>query len=234
MSPRCFDHGPRNGGPVRVVIADSDPLARRAIRDALQEAGVIVIAEAGNGRDAVQLGLYYGPDVVLMDVALRGLDGIAAMRRLHERTPDIAVVLLCDEEDEDLGLLCLRSGAMGFLPKTVAPATLPRVVRAAAVGEPVVTCRLTNRLIGAFRSISPDGHGVRPVRSALTGRQWEVLDLLCEGRSTDEIASALVISNETVRSHLKNIARALGVRSRQQAIETAQQIRLTMAQEQLS
>jgi two-component system, NarL family, response regulator LiaR len=217
--------------PVRVVIADSDPLARRAIRDALQEQNVVVIAEVGNGRDAVELGLHYVPDVVLMEVALRELDGIAAMRRLHERRPAIAVVLLCDEDDDDLGLLCLRAGATGFLPKTVAPATLPRAVRAAAAGEPVITRGLTSRLISALRAFSPDGRGLRPVRSPLTGRQWEVLDLLCEGMSTDEIARTLVVSSETVRSHLKNIARALGVRSRQQAIEVAQQIRSTMAEQ---
>jgi DNA-binding NarL/FixJ family response regulator len=216
------------------VIADSDPLARRAIRDALQAQSVVVIAEVGNGRDAVELGLHYVPDVVLMEVALRDLDGIAAMRRLHERHPAIAVVLLADEDDDELGLLCVRAGATGFLPKTVAPATLPRVVRAAAAGEPVITRALTNRLIGAVRAFSPDGRGLRPVRSPLTGRQWEVLDLLCQGMSTDEIARALVVSSETVRSHLKNIARALGVRSRQQAIERAQQIRSTMADDQSS
>jgi NarL family two-component system response regulator LiaR len=231
VSSRPMHHEARETGSVRVVIADSDPLARRAIRDALEDGEIVVIAEAGNGRDAVQLGLHYGPHVVLMEVALRGLDGIAAMRRLHERRPDIAVVLLCDEDDDDLGLLCLRSGAMGFLPKTVAPATLPRAVRAAAAGEPVISRRLTRRLIDAFRTLSPDGRGMRPVRSPLTGRQWEVLDLLCVGMSTDEIARTLVVSAETVRSHLKNIARALGVRSRQQAIEAAQEIRLMMAQQ---
>ena len=229
MSSTPFEHDAGPPAPVRVVIADTDPLARRAIRDALQDGKVVVIAEVGNGRDALQLGLHYIPDVLLMEVALPDLDGIAAMRRLHERHPEIAVVLLCDEDDDDLGLLCVRAGATGFIPKTVAPATLPRLVRAAAAGEPVVTRGLTNRLIDAFRAFSPDGRGLRPVRSPLTGRQWEVLDLLCEGLSTDEIARTLVVSSETIRSHLKNIARALGVRSRQQAIEAAQQIRSTMA-----
>ena len=119
----------------------------------------------------------------------------------------------------------LSSGASGFLPKTVSLETLPRAVRAAAAGEAVVTRRLTAELIDRLRRSSPDGTGLRPVRSELTSREWEVLDLLCRQLSTDEIADTLVLSHETVRSHVKNILRKLGVRSRKEAIEVARELR---------
>jgi NarL family two-component system response regulator LiaR len=210
---------------LKVIIADDDPLARRAIRDALQEQGIVVIAEAAEGHDAVELVLHYDPDVVLMDVVLPRVDGIAATDRIVKRDPDAVVVMMSANEDPDLGLLCLRAGASGFLPKTVALEALPRAIRAAANGEPVVTRRLTAELIDRLRQSSADGNGLRPVRSALTPREWEVLDLLCQQLSTDEIADVLVLSTETVRSHVKHILRKLGVRSRQQAIEVAKDLR---------
>jgi DNA-binding NarL/FixJ family response regulator len=210
---------------LKVIIADDDPLARRAIRDALQEQGIVVIAEAAEGHDAVELILHYQPDVVLMDVVLPRIDGISATHQILKRAPDIVVVMVSANEDPELGLMCLRAGASGFLPKTVALETLPRAIRAAAAGEPVVTRHLTAELIDRLRRSSPDGTGLRPVRSELTSREWEVLDLLCQRLSTDEIADTLVLSHETVRSHVKNILRKLGVRSRREAIEVAKELR---------
>jgi DNA-binding NarL/FixJ family response regulator len=208
-----------------VIIADDDALARRAIRDTLQADGIVVIAEAAEGHDAVELVLHYNPDVVLMDVVLPRVDGIAATRRILERSPQVVVVMLSANEDPELGVMCLRSGAGGFLPKTVPLETLPQAIRAAAAGEPVITRRLTAELIDLLRRSSPDGYGLRPVSSDLTSREWEVLDLLCRHLSTDEIARTLVLSSETVRSHVKNILRKLGVRSRQQAVEVAKELR---------
>jgi two-component system, NarL family, response regulator LiaR len=210
---------------LKVIIADDDPLARRAIRDALQAEGMVVIAEAAEGHDAIELVLHYEPDVVLMDVVLPRVDGITATHRILEHNPDVVVIMMSANEDPELGLLCLRAGAGGFLPKTVALETLPRAIRAAAEGEPVVTWRLTVALIDRLRRSSTDGNGLRPVRSQLTPREWEVLDLLCRRLSTDEIADTLVLSSETVRSHIKNILRKLDVRSRQAAIEVANDLR---------
>jgi two-component system, NarL family, response regulator LiaR len=210
---------------LKVIIADDDALARRAIRDTLQADGIVVIAEAAEGHDAVELVLHYHPDVVLMDVVLPRVDGILATRQIHERNPEVVVVMLSANEDPELGVMCLRSGAGGFLPKTVPLETLPRAVRAAAAGEPVVTRQLTLELIDRLRRSSPDGHGLRPVSSQLTSREWEVLDLLCRRLSTEQIADTLVLSSETVRSHVKNILRKLGVRSREQAVQMAKELR---------
>lgn len=211
--------------PVRVVIADDDAFARRSVRDALQEAGVVVIAEADNGVDAVALCVHYQPDVVLMDVVMPRMDGIEATRRLVERAPDVKVLVLSANADDDVGMLCLRSGAAGFLPKSVSISSLPHALVATRDGEAVVSRTLTARLIDGLRRTPVDGVGMRPTRSPLTPREWEVLDLLCLEVSTDGIADELVLCHETVRSHIKNILRKLEVGSRQQAVAVARRMR---------
>ena len=220
--------GSETGGAVpavRVIIADDDPFARRAVRDELQAAGIVVIAEAGNGPDAVALSVHYSPDVVLMDVVMPGIDGITATRKLHEVAPHVRVIVLTANADDSVGMLCLRSGASGFLPKSIGLAALPQALIAAHNGEAVVPQSLTAKLVEAVQNAPVDGTGMRPVRSPLTPREWEVLDLLCLDASTDEIARELVLSNETVRSHVKNILRKLHVSSRQQAVAAARRMR---------
>jgi DNA-binding NarL/FixJ family response regulator len=210
---------------LRVIIADDDALARRVLRDALQAGGVIVIADAADGREAVDLTVHYKPDVVLMDVAMPRMDGLEAARTITARVPGTKIVMLTATDDLEVGLIALRSGAVGFLPKTARPESLPQALRAARDGEAVFSRRMTMALVDVVRRVRDDGAGLRPVRSPLTGREWEVLDLLCEGRSTDAIAGSLFLSEETVRSHIKNILRKLDVRSRQEAIERARAMR---------
>jgi DNA-binding NarL/FixJ family response regulator len=220
------DHSEDAGSDhVRVIIADDDPFARRTVRDALQNAGIVVIAEAGNGHDAVELAAHYKPDIVLMDVVMPGMDGITATRKLAERAPGVKVLVLSANADDEVGMLSLRSGAVGFVSKAVSVASLPRALTAAHHGEAVISRSLTARLIDAMRNTPVDGVGMRPVRSPLTPREWEVLDLLCMRASTEAIADALVLSHETVRSHIKNILRKLHVCSRQQAVDAARRLR---------
>jgi DNA-binding NarL/FixJ family response regulator len=211
--------------PLRVIVADDDALARRVVRDALQADGVIVIADAADGREAVELTVHYKPDVVVMDVAMPHMDGLEATRAIAERVPTAKVVMLTATDDLELGLVALRAGAVGFLPKTSPPESLAQALRAARDGEAVFSRRMTMALVDVVRRVRDDGAGLRPVRSPLTGREWEVLDLLCEEQSTDEIAAALFLSDETVRSHIKNILRKLQVRSRQEAVEKARAMR---------
>src|SRR4051812_31324681 len=221
--------GGRARTPLRVIVADDDPLARRVVRDALEAGGIVVIAEASTGREAVELSLYYKPDVVLMDLVMPDGDGIQATRRILACEPDTEVVILTSSDDDDVGLVGLRAGASGFLNKRAGVDALPRALRGAAAGEAVVSRRMTMRLVDSMRRTRSDGAGVRPVRSPLTPREWEVLDLLCAGQSTDEIADALVLSAETVRSHIKNLLRKLGVSSRQAAVEQARRMRADLA-----
>ena len=189
--------------------------------------GVLVIAEACNGREAVEFALYYRPDVVMMDVVMPELDGISATRQILKMAPQQLVIVLtgADEEDDELGLLALRAGAAGFLSKDVDFDTLPRTLEGVVAGEAAISRRLTKRVIEQLRSAPRGSSGMRPVKSPLTAREWEVIDLLKARRSTDEIAAELVLSTETVRSHVKNILRKLDVRSREEAVAAADRMR---------
>jgi two-component system, NarL family, response regulator LiaR len=211
--------------PVRAIIADDDPFARKMIKESLQRAGVIVIAEAHNGRQAVDLTRHYRPDVVLMDVVMPELDGIAATRRIVKEIPDQVIVILTTADDDEIGLLGLRAGAAGFLAKDVDVDVLPQALQGALSGEAAISRRLSMKLVEQLRR-SPEGTGgLRPVKSPLTPREWEVIDLLAEAKTTDQIADVLVLSNETVRSHVKNILRKLDARSREEAVAIAQRMR---------
>jgi len=130
-------------------------------------------------------------------------------------------VILTSSDDDEIGLVGLRAGASGFLNKRAGVDALPRALRGAAAGEAVVSRRLTMRLVDSMRRTRPDGAGIRPVRSPLTPREWEVLDLLCADMTVDQIADHLVLSRETVRTHVKRILRKLGVHSRGQAAAEA-------------
>ena len=211
--------------PLRTIVVDDDPLVRRLIKDTLQDAGVIVIAEAATGREGVELALFYRPDVVVMDYMMPELDGIAATRVIYEKAPEVRVVMLTGSDDEALGLRGLRAGAAGFLSKDIELSSLPRALRRAVDGEAAISRRLAMRLVQHVRSTPAAGSGMRPVRSSLTGREWEVLDLLSGGASTEDIARLLVLSTETVRSHLKNLYRKLEVRTREEAAAAAVRLR---------
>jgi two-component system, NarL family, response regulator LiaR len=224
----------RDEEPLRVIVADDDALARRMLRDVLQAAGIVVIAEASGGREAVELSLFYKPDVVVMDLVMPGVDGLAATRQIAAKTPDVKVVVLTSSDDDDVGIMTLRAGAVGFLSKSVGVDALPRALHGARDGEAVVSRRMTMNLIEALRRQREDGAGLRPIRSSLTSREWEVLDLLCSGASTEDIAQSLVLSAETVRSHVKNLLRKLGVRSRREAVEAAQRMRQGLLADELA
>jgi NarL family two-component system response regulator LiaR len=211
---------------LRAIIADDDPFARRVIKDALQKGGIVVVAEARNGRQAVELALYYRPDVVVMDVVMPEVDGILATRRIVKEVPDqIVVVLTGASDDDEIGLQALRAGATGYLSKDLDIDALPRALQGARVGEAVISRRMTKRLIEHVRRAPDSVAGMRPVRSLLTAREWEVIDLLKASRTTEQIADELVLSTETVRSHVKNILRKLDVRSREDAVAAADRMR---------
>jgi DNA-binding NarL/FixJ family response regulator len=230
----------RHGGPMaatrndderratRAIIADDDALARRVVRDALQDAGIVVIAEAADGREAIELSAYYRPDVVLMDLVMPGVGGLEATRTLASEQPEVRVLVLSSADEDELGFLSVRMGAVGFLPKDTAVETLPRAVEAAARNEAVISRHMTMRLIHDMRRLREDGAGLRPVHSPLSRREWEVLDCLCEEWSTEQIADHMLVSVETIRTHVKSILRKLKVRSRAEAVAIARTIRSSL------
>jgi two-component system, NarL family, response regulator LiaR len=214
-------------GQLRAVIADDDPFARRVVKDVLERAGVIVVAEARDGRQAVELTLHYLPDVVVMDVVMPGFDGIMATRQIRRQLPEQLVIVLtgAGSDDDELGLLAVRAGADGFLSKDLELEALPRALEALRQGQAAISRTLTLSLIERLRETPSGSSGMRPVKSPLTAREWEVIDLLKESKTTDQIADELVLSPETIRSHVKNILRKLKVRSRQEAIAKADEMR---------
>jgi len=211
---------------LRVIIVDDDPYARRVIKAALQANGAIVVAEAKDGREAVELGLHYRPDVLLMDIIMPVLDGILATRRILKAHPDQLVVALTSAGEAELGLLALQAGAVGFLSKDVDISSLTRTLRGVMGGEGAVSRAMTLRLIERFRGAADSAAGLRPIKSPLTTREWEVIDLLQADESPDRVAELLVVSPETVRSHIKNIMRKLSAHTRADAVAAAERLRV--------
>jgi NarL family two-component system response regulator LiaR len=214
------------GEPMRVIVADDDPFARRMIKESLQRAGVTVVAEAPDGRQAVELCLFYRPDVVLMDVVMPELDGISATRQIVQEVPNQLVVMLTSSDEVEMGFVGLRAGAVGYLSKDLDVDVLPQALSGTLRGEAAISRRLSMQLIEQLRRApEASASGMRPVRSPLTAREWEVVDLLYQGRTTDEIAELLVLSHETVRSHIKNLMRKLGASTRAEAVALAHRAR---------
>lgn len=223
---------PGPGGPalaerrVRAIVVDDDPAVRQLVHDALQDSGVVVIAQASDGRQGVELAWHYKPDVVVLDVFMPGLDGISAMQRIQERIPGACCIILSVSADRELGLMALLAGAAGFLTKgAISPSSLADIIRGALDGEVAASPRLVADIVAELRRAPQGGIGMRPVRSVLTPREWEVLDLMSLGHGTRQIAEELVLSTETIRTHVKNLMRKLGAKSRQEAIERGAQER---------
>jgi DNA-binding NarL/FixJ family response regulator len=219
--------GVRSAGRlVGIIIADPDPLARRVIRASLQvDGGFSVAAEARDGLEAIEFAVHYRPELLLMEIALPLIDGISAAREIAAHAPEVRIVMFSVPQEPEVQVRALRAGAVGFLSKDASIESILRSLRSVAEGQAAVTRTLTSHLVELVRTSAENGIGMRPVRSPLTTREWEVLDLLCAGESTRAISAKLFLSEATVYSHTKTILRKLGVHSRADAIAIAAQIR---------
>ena len=210
---------------VRIVVADGDALSRKMLTGALHGQILAVVAEATSGHEAVELARFYHPDVVLIGDRLTGADALQAVHMVLQAEPSSRVVVLTATPDDEEALKVIRAGATGYLSKDLDLEALPRILQGVAQGEAAISRKLAMQLADYYRRGPRGGAGFRPVRSTLTDREWEVLDLLATGENTEGIARTLVLSTETVRSHLKNLYRKLGVRSRAEAVDAAERLR---------
>jgi len=206
-----------NGTRPRVLLVDDHQLLRQAVRRALEDAGMEVVAEAGDGSEAVRLASEISPDVVVMDVSMPVLDGVEATRRIHANKPDLPIVVLTMHGEETQRREALAAGATGFLTKDVSMQDVVRTVHQAC-GDVALSPELASTILTELRA--PDPRSSSP----LTPREEEVLQLIADGLSTTEVAMQLFISGKTVKNHLASIYEKLDARDRTQAVLAAVRI----------
>jgi DNA-binding NarL/FixJ family response regulator len=205
----------------RVLIIDDHPLTRDALASLLTQHEFDVVGEAGDGEEAIEVARELQPELILLDLSMPGMGGLAALPHLRIAAPDCEVVMLTASVAEENLLASIRAGAAGYLLKTEPPERIVEFLRGAADGEAALSGSIARRLLEKVRD-GRDSNGAVPdsIARALSAREVEVLLLLDDHLSTDQIAARLFISEHTVRSHVKSMLRKLGVSSRRQALET--------------
>lgn len=200
---------------LRVLVVDDQELVRAGFRMILERGGHEVVAEAGDGVEAVALAAAHRPDVILMDVRMPRMDGIDATRKVLADCPETRVVALTTFDLDEYVYAAVRAGASGFLLKDISPTDLVHAVSVVARGDALLAPALTRRLLDRY--VERPLFGARPDRLAgLTDRQLEVLRLVAGGRSNAEVAAALFLSEATVKTYVSHLLTRLGLRDRVQ------------------
>jgi NarL family two-component system response regulator LiaR len=206
--------------PIRVMIVDDHAMVRKGLISFLKnEPGLELVGEARDGREAIEACGRLQPDVVLMDLIMPELGGVAATRTIHQRWPEVRVIALTSFQEKELVQDALQAGAIGYLLKNVSGEELVEAIRQAESGKPTLAPEAVQALI------QPPSE-VESMAAELTRREQEVLALLVKGMSNPEIAAQLVISRATVKVHISSILSKLGVSSRGEAISLAIQNKL--------
>ena len=207
---------------MRVLIADDHPLFRDGLRSLLEARGIDVVGEATNGRDAVEKTRRLRPEVVLMDLNMPEVGGLAATRLISAEQPDVKVVVLTASEDDADLFEAIKSGAQGYLFKNLDSNEFFRLLEGVGRGEPALTAGLARKLLSEFARPAPASRPPVEPSTDLTEREREVLDLLVQGITTNrELAERLVVSENTVKYHLRNILDKLHVQNRAQVVAYA-------------
>ena len=211
------------GNTINVVVVDDQALMRTGFRMILESAGIHVVAEAENGREALDVVRQHRPDVVLMDIRMPELDGVAATEQLMADADVTARILILTTFDlDEYVFAALRAGAAGFLLKDTPPEALIEAVEVIAAGDALLAPSITKRLIGEFaRSGGSTTPSDLPGVEDLTERETEVLVAMARGLSNAEIAEALFVGETTVKTHVGRVLMKLGVRDRVQAVVAA-------------
>jgi len=221
--------------PVTLLLADDHRMVRESLKRTFTDHGFTVVGEASDGRQAVKLAVDYRPHLVLMDVTMPQLDGIAACEEIVQKCPNARVVILTMHHDEELLSRAIRAGASGFLVKDCSIDELVTATRLAAAGETVIAPQLKPHLLAQIRRSSGAASGGSASGSSVmtetgtrtekqtnahrvTKRESEVLQLIADGCSTPEVAGKLYISQKTVKNHLASIYQKLDARDRTQAV----------------
>ena len=206
--------------PPRVVIADDQTLVRGGFRLILTLAGIPVVAEAADGKEAIAATLKHRPDVVLMDIRMPVMDGLEATRRILESRPgqNTRVIMLTTFDLDQYVYAALAAGASGFLLKDVSPEHLVAAVQLVRTGDALLAPSITRRLIERFAPPAAEPGVPGRDLSVLTPRELEVLGLVARGMSNAELAAALTLSEATVKTHVARILAKLDLRDRVQAV----------------
>jgi DNA-binding NarL/FixJ family response regulator len=217
----------------RVLVADDHQLLRQALRRALEDSGFDVVAEAGDGEEAVRLVTLLRPEVVVMDVTMPVLDGIEATRRIHAATGEAKVLVLTMHDEDALRVKALRAGAVGFMTKDSAMQEVVETVKRVAAGDTVFSPEIAAAMMKEFPlngDVLTNGHSPDVMESPLTKREREILQKVADGYSTTEIARELFISAKTVKNHLASIYAKLDSRDRTQAVLSGMRLGIVQLQ----
>lgn len=211
---------PDNSHPIRVLIADDHTIVRSGLSTFLRAYDdLVLVGEASNGREAVQICSQLQPDVVLMDLAMPDMDGVTATRLILECCPHVQVIALTSFRDEEMVRQALEAGAIGYQLKNISADDLAEAIRTAHAGRPTLAPEATAALIHSALHTTP-------ARQDLTSREQQVLALMAEGLNNREIAGKLVLSRSTVKFHVSSVLSKLSAGSRTEAVSYALQHRL--------
>lgn len=205
---------------IRLLLVDDHAVVRSGLKMLLASEDVEIVGEAGSGAEAITAAESTRPDVILMDIGLPDMSGIEAARAVKARHPNIAIVALTIHEDEEYFFKMLEAGASGYVPKRAAPEELLTAIRTAAAGDVYLYPSLAKLLVKDYLSQERAIENKAAV-NGLTEREQEVLALLADGATNDEIAATLVISPKTVERHRENIMRKLNLHSRAELVRYA-------------
>ncbi len=204
--------------PIKILLVDDQPLFREGLRTLLSvHSDFEVVGEAGNGQEALHLVRSARPAVVLMDLQMPVLDGVAATRRLHEEQPECRVIVLTTFDDDEMVFDGLRAGAVGYLLKDAPSEKLAEAIRVAARGETFLQPSVAAKVVAEFARLTRKSEPSSSFREPLSEREVEILRLITTGSSNREIADTLFLAEGTVKNHVTNILGKLGVRDRTQA-----------------
>ncbi|MGI6142424.1 MAG: response regulator [bacterium] len=202
---------------IPILLVDDHPLLRQGLRKVLElEPDFEVVGEAGTGEEALQLARSLRPRIILMDINLPGINGIEVTKMIKAELPETEILALTIHDDDEYMLQMVRAGARGYILKDVDPGGLIKAIQAALRGESYISPGIAGKVFGVLNRLARGGE-YHPRSQILTGREQEVLELIAQGCSNAKIAALLAISEKTVKNHVTNIFRKLGVEDRTQA-----------------